>query len=501
MNFKNVNNPKEKILTKSCFVTGSRCAKALFLKTFLPAARREESIEEKKFKRDGIEVGEFARQQFPDGVLIKSPDPEQAINETQKAIEKGALTIFEAAFMARGVFIRTDILTRTSLAAPWQLLEVKSTTHYSEEHICDLAIQSWVLRQSGIELQNFFLMHLNRDCTYPHLEHLFVSQDLKEKVDSAMQDIDKKVFALQDMLLSGQQPNIDIGQHCEKPRDCPFCATCWHHIPKYSVFNIPRALNKWKLYQDNRYTLERLTEADFNSEKQKRALRCYQTNLPYFDRYAAQHALQAWTHPISYFDLEAVSYPIPRYHKSKPYQDLPFQFSCHIQNDPGTALEHHEFLFDDNDDPRLAFIRQMLKILPPKGSIVVYNQTYEKSRFEDLAKDFPEYADEINRLILRIVDLAETVKDSVYHPEFLGSFSIKKVGPALLGEDAGYHHLAIGSGLEAVFQYQELISMETNDPRRASIRKNLLTYCKQDSLLMVHLHKWFYKQLGKKPQQ
>ena len=172
---------------------------------------------------------------------------------------------------------------------------------------------------------------------------------------------------------------------------------------------------------------------------------------------------ETWTYPISYFDLEAISYPIPRYNKSRPYQDLPFQFSCHIQRFSEAKLEHHEFLFDQDADPRETFINEMLKTLPAEGSIVVYHQTYEISKLTELAKDFPQYEALINSLLPRIVDLKKVIEASVYHPEFLGSYSIKKVAPVLLGQNVSYDHLAVGDGIEAVCKYQELIQLAYNE--------------------------------------
>ncbi len=496
-------NKNEKIknhpLTKSCYVTGTRCSKALFLQKKSPELIKIESLQDRKVKREGAEVGAFARLQFPDGVLIDTLDTDQALHETRQTIVSGALTLFEAAFMAQGVLIRADILTRTSIDSPWQLYEVKATTYRTvdasskSEYIRDLAIQTWVLQECGIGLAGIFLMHLHHECSFPEMENLFKVVDYTKEIGPLLENISIDIQSLKMVLLSDQHPNVGIGQHCEKPRECQFNNICWKDIPTYSVFNIPRALNKWKLLEEYRFSAAQLVDADFNSEKQKRALRCYQTNEPFYDLQAARSLLETWAYPISYFDLEAVSYPIPRYNNSRPYQDLPFQFSCHIQRSPDAELEHHEFLFKEDADPRKVFIKEMLKTLPTEGSIVVYHQTYEISRLKELAKDFPEYATSINSLLPRIVDLKKVIEESVYHPEFLGSYSIKKVAPVLLGQNVSYDHLAVGDGMEAVCRYQELIQLAYNDPRRADIHKHLLEYCKQDTLLMVKLHKWFFE--------
>lgn len=439
---------KNHLLTKSCYVTGTRCAKALFLQKKSPELRKIESSQDRKAKREGAEVGAFARLQFPGGLLIDTLDTNQALEETRQAIDKGALTLYEGAFMAQSVLIRADILTRSSIHSPWQLYEVKATTYRSvdapskKEFSRDLAIQTWVLQQCKIDLNGIYLMHLNHECVFPEMHNLFNVIDYASEVNPILADIDDDIQRLQNILLSEQHPSIGIGQHCEKPRECQFSAVCWKNLPRYTVFNIPRALNKWKLHEENRFSVTHLNEADFSSEKQKRALRCYQTNQPFYDLQIAQAILETWAYPLSYFDLEAVSYPIPRYNNSRPYQDLPFQFSCHIQRSPESELEHHEFLFDADADPREVFINEILNVLPSSGSIVVYHQTYEMTKLKELANDFPQYADSLRSLLPRIVDLKKVIEESIYHPEFLGSYSIKKVAPVLLGQDVSYNHLA-----------------------------------------------------------
>ena len=417
-----------------------------------------------------------------------------ALKETQENISRGALTIFEAAFRASDVVIRTDILTRQSVNSPWQLYEVKATTYNSddkarkEDYRQDIAIQTWVLQQSGVSLEGVYLLHLNSECVYPNLGNLFTSEDYWPEIAPSLAEIPTELEKLKKMLQNRTVPNISIGPHCEQSQDCSFKDTCWNHIPKPSVFDIPNCRKRWKYFQEGRITPDQLSEYDFESATHLRVLKCYQEDHPFFDKQLALEKLQQWEYPIIYFDIEAIAFPIPHHPNSRPFQDLPFQFSCHIQRNKDSELEHHEFLHEGADDPRPAFIQKMLEVIPKSGSIVVYHQTYEISRFRDLARDFPEYAQEINDLIPRVVDLKKVIMETIYYPAFMGSFSIKKVAPALLGDQAGYHHLEVSDGIEAAFTYQEMIGLNSNDPRKREIKEDLLEYCKQDTLLMVQLH-------------
>jgi predicted DNA-binding protein YlxM (UPF0122 family) len=137
----------------------------------------------------------------------------------------------------------------------------------------------------------------------------------------------------------------------------------------------------------------------------------------------------------------------------------------------------------------------MLEVIPLSGSIVVYHQTYEISRFKELARDFPDYTQAINDLIPRVVDLKKVIMDTVYHPAFLGSFSIKKVAPVLLGDQASYHHLEVGDGIDAMLSYQEMLNLSAHNLKKEKIFEDLLEYCKQDTILMVHLHNYIWKHM------
>lgn len=486
-------------LTKSHFVLGQRCHKALHFNIFSPDLANQSSKLELKLRHEGIEVGKYARSLYPEGILIDSKDIETALKETQKNIIEGALTLFEAAFRVDNVVVRTDILTRQSVNDLWKLYEVKATTYRSNDEVRkedfrqDIAIQVWVLQQNGVTLEGAYLMHLNSECIYPNLDSLFISKDYWPEITLLLPEMPTELQELKKVLLNQALPNVSLGPHCEQSQGCIFKDTCWNHVPKPSVFDIPNCRQRWKHFEDGRIAVHQLSESDFQSSTHLRVLKCYQENQPFFDQQLAREILQQWKYPLSYFDIEAIEYPIPRYSNSRPYQNLPFQFSCHVQRDENCELEHYEFLHDENNDPRLAFIQKMLEVIPQSGSIVVYHQTYEISRFKELARDFPEHAQAINDLIPRVVDLKKVIMDTVYYPAFMGSFSIKKVAPVLLGKEASYHHLEVGDGIEAMMSYQKMLDLDSSNSKKDEIRKDPLRYCKQDTLLMVHLYQWFFE--------
>ena len=362
-------------LTKSHFVLGQRCHKALHFHIFSPELANPSSKLELKQRDEGVEVGKYARRLYPEGVLVESVDVEAALKETQRNIAKGALTLFEATFRAGNVVIRADILTRQSVNAPWKMYEVKGTTYKcngearKESFRQDLAIQVWVLQQCGMILDGAYLMHLNSECVHPNLEPLFISEDYWPEIAPILSEIPSELEKLQKVLQNQAPPNVSIGRHCEQPQSCSFKNSCWNHIPSPSIFDFPNCRQRWKHFEESRIAANQLSESDFQSPMHRRVLKCYQDDEPFFDRESALEMLQQWKYPLSYFDIEAIAYPIPRHPSTRPYQNLPFQFSCHIQRDEESELEHYEFLHDGDDDPRLAFIQKMLEVLPQSGSM------------------------------------------------------------------------------------------------------------------------------------
>jgi hypothetical protein len=90
--------------------------------------------------------------------------------------------------------------------------------------------------------------------------------------------------------------------------------------------------------------------------------------------------------------------------------------------------------------------------------------------------------------VARLVDLLPVVRNHVYHPDFGGSFSLKRVLPALVsGFD--YGDLAIREGAMATLELERLLfqGAELTEDAKAQLKTELLTYCLQDTLGLVRL--------------
>jgi len=180
----------------------------------------------------------------------------------------------------------------------------------------------------------------------------------------------------------------------------------------------------------------------------------------------------------------------------RPYEQIPFQWSCHIERAQG-VFEHVEFLDLSGDDPSIPCIERMIAAIPPDGlgPIFVYYQTYEAGRLRELAERHPEYAAVANRYISRLIDLHAIVRANYYHPAMRGSFSIKAV-LRTIAPDLDYRNLdevTDGTAAQVAYLYAAL-DPQTIPVRKAELRDRLLVYCKQDTWAMVEVAYFLQRQ-------
>ena len=335
----------------------------------------------------GSDVGEVARGYIPGGVLIDLPyyEVKQRLADTRKALEHGAKVIYEASFNADGVFVAVDILHWSRRG--WTVTEVKSTTSVKPAHIPDAAIQTHAVRKAGLDVARTEVMHLNTQCRHPNLANLFTRADVTEQVEAELPKIPREVRR-QLRMLEGPLPDVDIGDHCNDPYDCPFVPRCWPEAPKDHVGT---------LYKIGRKRVEQLLEDGYESihdlpddvelsdiaDRQRRAVQSGEIVV----EPGLCDALAQLEGPLAYLDFETVSLPIPVWQGCSPYDSLPVQFSCHIENRLG-GFDHHEWLADGPDDPREALARALIHAVRSANTIVAYNASF-RARAHSRARRCP----------------------------------------------------------------------------------------------------------------
>lgn len=482
-------------LSKSKIITGIQCEKALYLSIHRPDLADEISDSQQLIFDQGHEVGILAQSHYPGGVRVDAPhtDTKLALKQTEDAITNGALYIYEATFSFNEVLVKVDILTRKSKKHDWEIVEVKSSTEVKDVYLQDAAIQLYVCRGAGIKVKTVSVMTINNECTYPNLKNLFNLTDVTKTAEDLQDTIPKRIKKFNQILQSKTQPEKSIGPQCDDPYSCVFKTECWSKfkIPEISVFDIPRlsTKRKWEYFNKGKIKLKDLDLKEFNAQ-QKLVIELTVANTRFIDPKGISKALKAWKYPFSFLDFETIGFAIPRYNGQRPYQQIPFQFSCHIQNEEGAKLEHREYLHTEDTDPRKEIAKALIEMVPKTGSVIAYNMGFEGMVLKGLAELFPKLNKQLLSIADRLVDPLPIFREHVYDPAFAGSFSIKTVAPALLGNDASYEGMAVADGGEAQSAYMEMIDSKTSAKRKEELRRGLIEYCTKDTMGMVQLVSW-----------
>jgi hypothetical protein len=470
-------------LTKTHILAGLRCEKRLYYLLHHPErARKSRSTA----AVTGLVVQRHARLEFPGGQLIErnstDSDPFQL---TQQCLHDPAVkTLFEAAITDDRLTVFIDVLTRAGEA--WDLIEIKSSSRVKDEHIDDIAIQLLAIDQAGIPINRLYLMHINSDFEYQG-DHdyigLFVGEDVTDQVRRHLPATAGYVDRMM-VVASGAEPVRHVGSHCKNPYPCEFKTYCEQQDTQYPASLLPNAATVIeKLLNRGIMDIRDIPPDLLTSETHQRIRRVTVQGVPELLPGAAEE-INALAYPRYYLDFECIQFAIPIWQGTHPYDQLPFQWSCHIQSEDA-VLTHHEFIDVSGQDPRREFAEALLEVCGETGPILVYNQSFEKRIVKELAKVLPDLGKKLLALNTRMVDLLPIVKRNYYHPQMKGSWSIKSVLPCLVPE-LSYSGLGeVQDGTQAQLAYFDMIGEKLTAREREVLKNDLLQYCKLDTYAMV----------------
>jgi len=486
------------LLSKSSYIKGLQCEKHLYLYKYHYNEMDELSDMQKSIFKRGTNVGKLAQELFPGGSIVAEGDPpnyQKAIKKTNDLIKSGAKIIYEAAFLFNEVLSIADIVVIEKDGI--KVYEVKSSTSISETYINDAALQYYVISNLGFKVKDFSIVYINNQYVRQgelDLQELFITESVLELILSLQISVKENVDRFKSVLLKKQMPDIDIGEHCHNPYTCGFFNYCRKHIPEDSIFDFSGMYlsKKYGLYREGIISLDDVPDDYPLNKNNKLQLDVYNSGKPVIDKEVIKEFLSDLNYPLYFMDFETFQPAVPLFNNSKPYQQIPFQYSIHIKKDKDSAENHFEFLAEPGLDPRKKFIENLLKDISGNGDVLVYNKTFEITRLNEIARDFPEYAGKIEELILRIKDLMIPFQKKYYYaPEMKGSYSIKAVLPALV-PDLSYDELEINEGGLASIAYESL-QTETDLMIIAEIKQQLIAYCKLDTLGMVKILEKLYQ--------
>ena len=486
-------NPQKKRhgLSKSRILLHRQCPKRLWLKVHRPELEKVSDSNQARFTT-GTYVGELAQQLYPDGVLIAGDNLGQAVTDTKAALAGEKRPIFEATLQAGGLLIRADLMLPDQDG--YRMVEVKSSTSVKDYYLTDAAIQSWVAQQAELKLTSVEIAHIDNSFIYPgggDYQGLFHYADVSDQISGMKDEVPAWIKEAQETL-SGEEPCIAAGDQCNSPFPCSFIGYCLPKTEPEDGFPpevLPYGKTMAASLRVEGYTdLRDVPEQRLSNLNHQRVWRISKNGQSELNPLAGK-IIENLPYPRYYIDFETLNPAVPIWAGTRPYMQVPFQWSCHIET-AKDVITHAAFLADGQSDPRHPFAETLIETMGSDGPVIVYNAPFERSRMQELADYYPDLAPALEAAIDRIVDLLPIAREHYYHPEMRGSWSIKAVLPTI-APDLAYDNLEVANGGMAQDAFAEMMHPATPADRRQQLRDALLLYCERDTLAMVRIAHYF----------
>ena len=489
-------------LSKTKLLAFRQCTKRLWLEIHHPERRLDSDATQASFAV-GHQVGDIARKLYDPKGKGQLIDPKYegfaaAFARTLTLLESSQ-PIFEAGFKSGGALAFADVMlpTRKGGKLAWRMIEVKSSTKVKDYYLDDTAIQAYLARSSGVPLVSISLAHVDSQWVYPggdDYQGLLVENDLPEESFGREEEVKGWIADAQTIARKRVEPRIGTGQHCNDPYECGFLAYCQAQEPQaeYPIHWLPRISTKAlkSHIEEDGVTDLREVRDDLLTDQQLRVKAHTLAASTYFDGDNAAAALSNHKLPAYFLDFETIQFVVPIWKGTRPYQQIPFQFSLHRLGRTG-KLDQKSFLDLSGKDPSRGFAEALIAACGERGPVFVYNAGFETARIRALGDRFPRLKTALQAIIERVVDLLPVAVQHFYHPSQQGSWSIKKVLPAV-APDLRYDDLeGVQNGGMAMNAFMEAIAVQTSPTRKAEIEKHLIAYCGLDTYAMIRLWKFF----------
>lgn len=476
-------------LSKSRLISAWQCEKKAYLETHHPELGELSALTESLFKA-GHEVGAIAQQLYGDAHSVEVAfDFKTMLAETAALLENGHRSaIFEASFRYEGVLVRVDVLLPDGDG--WRMIEVKSSTSVKDYHVLDCAIQDWVLRQSGVRVTSISLAHIDNRFVYPGggvYNGLLQEVDLTDKV-RALEPRVPDLLVRARGAVAGPEPDVRVGKHCSEPFACQFIGHCWPTETRYPITGLGGSLSRLgELVALGCHDILDVDETSLIAPSQQRIFRVTCKGEPEILP-GAREVLAALPTPRHYLDFETIAVAVPIWAGTRPFQAIPVQWSVHIE--AGGSLRHHEFLDLSGAPPMRALAERLIAVLGTDGTVFVYSK-YEQQVINNLIEMFDDLTTDLERIRNRLFDLLPLVKAHYYHPDMLGSWSIKAVLPCIAPQ-MDYAALdGIREGTAASDAFLAAIDPGVAAARKDELEEQLLRYCRFDTEAMVEIVRFF----------
>ena len=503
-----------KLISKSRFLEYLTCPKDAWFRLHMP------ELEEFKLSETDINVinqGNIAEEYatklkiFSGFVEVKTRDADSR-KETDLLMSQKVPAIYQPTFVADGFIIRCDFIVYNQETDKYDLYEVKGTNSLKDndkprDHISDVAFQTIVLERAGIDIGNKYIVHLNNEYIRGEeldIEKLFIIEDCTEKVSEKKELTAEQMEKAKKYLNQEKEPEDGCKCHFYgRSRQCATFNRSHPEVPEYSVHDLSRiglSPNKLaELVKNKRYLLHEIEDTADLTPTQQNQIHTHKTNEEIIDIKEIANILDKYTYPLYFFDYETFAPAIPIYPGYKPYQRIPIQFSLHVIDEKGGELRHLEYLQQKNADPSEEVAKKLEEYIDPAGTVIAWNDKFEKGVTKEIGERMPQYAPVMNRICDQMQDLMDIFSKQHYvHKDFRGRASVEKVMNVLLPEMT-YDDLPYTGNAVGFAWWQDIVNEGKEPNERAKKLHLLLEYCKQDTFVMVEIFRILNEVINKKP--
>jgi len=478
------------LLTKSRFLSGLQCHKRLWLEIHESSA----SVSTANLQiLQGREFDAVVQRLQPGVVISRDAGMLAAITQTAAILESGApQVLYQPAFRTGDWAVTADVVRRAGTG--FELVEVKAATEVKKVHIPDAAFQAMVMHKAGIPVRRVFVGHIDREFVLQRPDDyrgLMVESDITDEVEQYLPGVAGHATEFKRVMVDATAPSVAMGQQCADPYPCPYQDRCAAEAerPEYPVDLLPwGGVVVEQLLADGYLDLREVPVARLKSEKHIRVHAATVSGVPYFDA-GATATLRNPSPPFAYLDFETIGMAVPKLIGTRPFEQIPFQWSVHVEHS-ASEIEHHEYLAIESFGDFEELVRSLCAAVPIEGKVFAYNASFEAGILRQLAARIPRYAASLQSIIDRLVDLLPITRKAYYHRDMRGSWSLKKVMPTI-SASLGYEHLdEVQAGDGAQLAFLELRSDEITRERSTILRQALLKYCRHDTWNIVVLRRF-----------
>ncbi|TGK11865.1 DUF2779 domain-containing protein [Leptospira fletcheri] len=469
-------------LGKTAYQAGFHCERQLWNLIKNPSARSSEGSNQYVSPKQKSLLREIANRLYPSAIHARYND------SVTRAMIRNKQAVRGAAFQTDFFDFRADFLLPQENG--WEIVIVKASSSVKKSYARELSFLRMIMEEAEFPVVRTTLLFLNSKYFFSGNEidpnSLFLQKNLSDETLAAVSKTREKAYRMLEILEENSLPSGNSVNVCEHPRSCIYPESCLADSPPGDLFSLREGKEETlRLWEAGIRNLSEIGDIEEFTQRQKIQIRSIRTGEEYLNRENLLRFMNRLKFPLHFLDFETINPPAPIYPKSNPFQHVPFLFSLHVlENDLEEEPAEYSYLDDGIQDPRLGILDSLSQKIRPGGTVLAFNDTFEKRCLKESVQVFPEFKKWFDSIEADFLDLALPFWDfDYYHPDQHGTTSLKSVLPVLTG--ANYKGLSINAGHLANSEFLRIKTEPVTDEERKKVESNLREYCRMDTFALV----------------